>query len=354
MKKILLTLSAMILSIGAFSQITVESSDLVELYDEFDQARDTSVTGITPGAAGANQTYNMAGLSAHHISQITVTNPVWTDSGYAFPTSTLASRIINASNDTTWLYMTKNSNGLWIDGLVGELGLAGAGISGVLLKNDDPELYVSLPLNYMDTYSDDAKIDVTMPDVTVGGTTYDSARAVQYHDRSYVVDGWGTITTPLGTFDVLRQRVVDYEKDTVWVYQFPLGWIQALTIEDSTFSYQYWTDNPSAGFPVVELTVDHLDNVEEANWLMTNPTATSVKENALSFSIYPNPVQDRMKITTSNAIDRISVTDITGKVVLTRQQIESGYVNTSSLKSGVYFVSLYAGDRVKTQKFVKH
>ncbi len=354
MKKFLLTLSAIVMSAGAFSQITVNSTDLVGWYDQFDQGRDTAVTGIVPGAAGPNQTYNFSGLTSHFTSHVTVTNPVWTDSGYAFPTSSLASRIIDATDDTTWLYMTKNTTGLWIDGLVGELGLAGAGIDGLLLKNDDPELYVNLPLNYNDSYADDAKIDVTEANVTFNGNTYDSVRAVQYHDRSYIVDGWGTATTPLGTFDVLRQRVVDYEKDTVWVYDGSFGWFQALTIEDSTFSYQYWSNDPAAGFPVAELTVDHQDNVEEANWLMVTPLPTSVKEEALTFSVYPNPVQDRMKINSSIIADRISITDITGKVVMTRRQFESGYLNTSGLKSGVYFISLYADDQVKTQKFVKH
>lgn len=71
------------------------------------------------------------------------------------------------------------------------------------------------------------------------------------------------------------------------------------------------------------------------------------------FSIYPNPADSEINITgLESAIDKISVTDMTGKIVLT----EKGHlktINIGHLVKGLYMIQITAGDDTEILKFQK-
>ncbi len=83
------------------------------------------------------------------------------------------------------------------------------------------------------------------------------------------------------------------------------------------------------------------------NGLLSNPTF----EEALSFQIYPNPARDLINIRTNKIVERIHISDLSGKNILALEgQTES--INISALQSGVYFITLYSFGEVWTEKFV--
>ena len=71
-------------------------------------------------------------------------------------------------------------------------------------------------------------------------------------------------------------------------------------------------------------------------------------------TVFPNPAGDKvnLNIPANQQIDKIVVTDISGKVVITGMDVRN--VDTSSLHSGIYFVTVYSDNTVYTGKFIKN
>lgn len=344
MKKYILGLALLAGAGNLAAQITISQWDLVSVGSHLYQAQDT-MPAVGPGSAGPNQTWVMTNLDTATLSEMVFTNPSWTPEGQAFPNSNLE---VDVNNGDTYIFLDKNANALEIDGVYRDFGFG-----PMTIENDDPEVLVQLILNYQDTYSDVAILD-ERTDGASAGLPVDSARLKQHHDRTYVADAWGTLTTPVGTFDVLRQRIVDVQHDTIWVQNFGF-WTVAQTSIDTNYNYAWWTNDANVGFPLVEMSVDANDNPETANWLTASPTMTDiVKQNQdLTVSVFPNPAENVLQIDVNFNMDKVVITDLTGKVVLTQSTFANKYLGVDHLKTGVYFVSVYANNKVKTLKFVK-
>lgn len=75
---------------------------------------------------------------------------------------------------------------------------------------------------------------------------------------------------------------------------------------------------------------------------------------AENFSVYPNPVQDRLNIQTNNTVDAVVVYDVLGKVVLSATPgTVSPSIDMSTLTSGAYLVNITINGSSKTVKVVK-
>ena len=72
-----------------------------------------------------------------------------------------------------------------------------------------------------------------------------------------------------------------------------------------------------------------------------------------SFSIYPNPVQDRLFLDKFEDIESIKITDISGKQVYESINTNDLTIDVSSLHGGVYFVNIQTKTGLFTGKFIK-
>ena len=73
-----------------------------------------------------------------------------------------------------------------------------------------------------------------------------------------------------------------------------------------------------------------------------------------SFSIYPNPVKDILYIQNTNNqnIDKIVITDLTGKNVL-EQKGNNKQMNIQQLQQGMYLLKVFSGGKSSQSKFMK-
>jgi hypothetical protein len=71
-------------------------------------------------------------------------------------------------------------------------------------------------------------------------------------------------------------------------------------------------------------------------------------------SIYPNPTSTLLSIQVSDhqIIDKIIITDLTGKQVLQQNQ-NTNQVDAQNLVKGIYFIQAFSGERMFTSKFIK-
>jgi len=75
----------------------------------------------------------------------------------------------------------------------------------------------------------------------------------------------------------------------------------------------------------------------------------------VSFNMFPNPVGSILTIEKLNGADRIEIYNIVGSKVKTIENIKTNslQVNTSDLKTGVYFINVHSQNEVQTAKFLK-
>ncbi len=88
---------------------------------------------------------------------------------------------------------------------------------------------------------------------------------------------------------------------------------------------------------------------------ITQLTVSVEEFTAANFDLYPNPTTGNVKITTKGLMDRVIVHNLIGEVVEVIQSPLSAQVelNTQNLETGVYFVTVFAGNQQLTQKLIK-
>ncbi|PKR81660.1 hypothetical protein CW751_03800 [Brumimicrobium salinarum] len=79
------------------------------------------------------------------------------------------------------------------------------------------------------------------------------------------------------------------------------------------------------------------------------------QEDFSGVSVYPNPVNDQLKVTNQNGnIDSIEIVAVTGKIVYNSTIASDNYIiNTSNYNAGVYFVNVRTENSTKTYKIIK-
>jgi hypothetical protein len=82
----------------------------------------------------------------------------------------------------------------------------------------------------------------------------------------------------------------------------------------------------------------------------------NVREHTLSqLTIYPNPTQGLLFLKGNmNEAITLSISDLTGKVVLSNAKCSNQVIDLSKFPSGIYFVKISDGTKVLVKKVVKH
>jgi hypothetical protein len=72
------------------------------------------------------------------------------------------------------------------------------------------------------------------------------------------------------------------------------------------------------------------------------------------FTISPNPAQKslQLKTKTDTTIDKIIISDLSGKIILMQTQ-NTNQVNIEQLSNGMYFIEAFSGEEKFTTKFIK-
>jgi hypothetical protein len=77
----------------------------------------------------------------------------------------------------------------------------------------------------------------------------------------------------------------------------------------------------------------------------------SVTEMEASFSLYPNPANDRVTISGWDTNASVTITDISGRIVR-QEQLRSNQIDTAMLTEGIYVVTLTEGAKTASKRLV--
>lgn len=218
---------------------------------------------------------------------------------------------------------------------------------GVPFKSDTIETRYALPLQFNDTYTSRGYTYVDLNPAT-------DIKFIQHRERISVVDGWGSLTTPLGTFNALRIRHDISENDSIYQTFFGTGsWFAPPSFV--TTEYEWWTTGKKEC--LVRATVggfgqNQTPTIEYQDIYLGLDAGLSAP--SFAFSFYPNPAADWCYFQAAKPFDFLEIMDASGRVVLRHENAAlQGYFDISTLPNGTYTVRIQAASGVAVKKLVK-
>lgn len=354
-------------TLAAQTPISIFSSDMPNENDSILISLNTNIGLSNATLTGANYNWDYSSLSpnAQQVeafeSPLTFTspfnflfNPFNTSYGrdnYEFSTIPLPGTTIDAAYD-----FFKESSSKYK-----QIG-AGLTINGTpipFLYTADDIIY-NFPMNYLSADACDYQYGLTIP-----GTGYYG----QSGHRVNLVDGWGTLTTPFGTFQTLRIKSTIDAVDTVYNNSLALG-----ANIPRPLKYEFKWLATGMKIPVLKIeATDVAGNITVTNVRYIDSTRAGVPQvginelnnniNVWNCSVYPNPCFDKVTLSYNlqkSSTVKINIIDMLGKTVnipdseMQAAGTHHAIIRIADLKlnPGVYFIQLQTEQSRQIQKIV--
>ncbi|MEO6901828.1 MAG: T9SS type A sorting domain-containing protein [Bacteroidia bacterium] len=343
MKKILL-LSFSIFALAAGAQITITTADMPTAPKQYLQTIDT-LPKITIGSAGANQIWSMSVLKDQKKDTLSLLAASATPYAAMFPTANLAYK-----TGKNFEFLNNGTTDLIATGVVTIM--PPLVLQPLAIHFSPAETILKYPSTFGTTFTGTSVIDVKIAAPT--NPIMDSVRLKSTRTKTSIVDAWGSITTPYGTFNCLRFQEIQRSIDSTF-YRIQGVWTLSNQKIDSTKTYNWLTKN--IGLPLVSAKVNFkTDSVERVTWLAL-PTTVGINTTleVANVNVYPNPAQDQVRFKLdASKFAILYICDISGKKVYTTTILNDiTTVNLSKFVSGTYNYSIISKDYkiVKRGKF---
>lgn len=345
------------------AQDTIRTQDLPHNGDKFVLSTGTVFSGIKPAETGANYNWDYSNLESNNQRIDTMLNPGATNPALSF---FFIDNILN-TNRSNHASRGQNFN-------LGFTGLSDIynyyynssaeyrqpGLGAVINSIPVPVFYIphdvlyKFPLTYSDedsvTYSYEVDLTSTI------GIYYHVARK-----RHNVVDGWGTLETPYGNFNVLRVHSMLVEVDSTFVTQLNIG-IKLAPVTTHEFKWL----GVGSGLPLLQIntTVDdtivtqivYQDSIRLTGFSNVSPIISEPL-------IFPNPASDGIVIRYSlhkKSDVKFELVSMEGKqiVEVIEFSLAAGInfkvldLRKYNLAAGNYIIKLQAGNSMLTRELI--
>lgn len=305
-------ITLLITSMSSYSQPVLNATDFTSFYNSDNYSAD-DVIGLSPGNSGPNQTWDFSGLTVTFDGTFSIVSVATTPYASSFPTSNIAEKYTSVGDPDPYYNFYESS-----PTTLEYVGDANSGGTNLLI---DHITRFQFPYIYN----------------TVINDTYQYAGDPTIYAFTSTYDGYGTLTTPYGTYtNVIRQKTVEVDDDFTYTYYTwfttnPFKIIMSLVfIESPLFSYN--AISVSANF--------------------TLGINTNNKEKLVA--VYPNPTTSilNLQFSKDETIEKVVITDITGKTVM-QQTEKTSQINVEKLTAGLYIIEAYSGEKKFQTKFIK-
>ncbi len=340
-----------ICAIGAAqTPIIITEDDLASADDSYIISNANPVTAIDPNNTGADFEWDFSGLEPLNTDTSfwlneEETNPVyfwlWLSSDIA---EQAVSDIVNdyITVEDVFNYYAKNSDEFALTGFAGTIG----GIP-LPISFSDQDLIYSFPLEFGDSFSSTGSFSIDIPGVGSWSET---------RERTTTVDGWGNVTTPYQTYEVLRTKSVSLVSDIITY--------DAIEIPFSYTSTEYKWLAKNGGIPVLQINSQNVLGAETITQIIyrnedvTN-SVESPAEDKFSVTLINSVVQDALYVQCNfkNPDDVKSVIiNMQGQTVQTFNGLNSGINKLepdNKIPSGFYMIQFIVGDQIiSSNKFL--
>jgi hypothetical protein len=345
------------------AQIEVSITDFPVKYDTVRYSNGTDLD-LDFFSTGADFTWDFGNLNAdsqtllNHLSADDADQLIQNSFGMISPPAYRASYYLPATDlpigqfgaalpvniENLYRFFRRTNTSLNIIGL--SLVIEGFGLSA---RSDTIEIAYELPMTYQNSWQ---SVGYTKLDFSVAFP----AQFAQYRQRSSEVDGYGSLTTPYGTFDVLRVHHLINEVDSLLI-EFN-GVVTPVEIPVTTHEYEWWTTAQKG--PLLRVVTNEVGGNEQVTLVQFRDNyreelvAGLNEHTAAGISVFPNPVKEKFMINVQEE-GVATVYALDGKAMETLS-LKAGEttIHTSDWPAGtyiVYFRSLQGS--VSMQRIVK-
>lgn len=224
----------------------------------------------------------------------------------------------------------------------------GVSLNGLPLPNlyEDADVIYKFPMETGNIDSSLSNYEFSIPGIAYYGG---------WKKRVNVVDGWGEVSTPYGTFQALRLRSEVSQYDSLHIDSLGFG----IPIYRETTEYK-WLGN-GLGLPIVHVidnglitTVTYLDSVR------TLLPVSDVEVSEHLFHVFPNPLNDILHIETDMPAGtnyRLEIVTMQGKNVFYEEGQSPGnlltvYLNRKEIGPGTYVLRMMGNGKVMSSKIM--
>lgn len=225
-------------------------------------------------------------------------------------------------------------------------------ISGteIPFQSDTIETHYDLPLDFGNSHYSRGYTLIDFNPVV-------DAKWNQHRGRTTTVDGFGAITTPYGTFDVLRIKHDIVEVDSIY-YTFPI--VGALWIPlpiPTSHEYEWWANGEKE--PILRITTNEVLGNEVVTAIeyrdMNRYLDAGITDLTTDFKVFPNPATNEVNISAKQGITGFKVFDSKGILIESKvldMQMEA-QIDVANYAVGVYQIQLISGTNSSVKTFVK-
>jgi len=226
------------------------------------------------------------------------------------------------------------------------MGLTMNGIE-IPIAADTIDTEFELPMNFSDAWTSNSYMYVDL------NPAFDGI-FVRHQYRTSEVDGWGEITTPFGTFDVLRVKSHLTFDDSAYI-DFGLGgtWLELPTPDQN--EYTWWSnDNKVPIMRIVTQVVAGDETITKVEFKDMERNIASIEiSEEFQGSLYPNPATNSVNFTFESGVNQVLIYSISGDLVYANSNTtKSLNVDVSTWTTGVYLVKLISDETVSSTKLV--
>ncbi len=345
------------------AQITITSADMPDANDSLyvsTTTGDNSLIGQDPAVTGANYSWDFSGLIP--IAQLSQKF----DPPSKFPS--IYSLLFNSFNTSYGkddpLITSFELPGFEVDAAYNfykesTTSLNQIGVGYVVSATPLPFIYKHpdvlhrFPLNYLNTDSSDFDFGLPIPGYGYYG---------QNGHRHNLVDGWGELKTPLGTYTTLRVKSVVDITDTIYIESDSIGTVFK---RPTKIEYKWLTTGskiPALQIDAMEIANQMIYIAVYLDTLRKDVIHVGIAENRnddLGFQLYPNPANEQLTlkyVLTERAFVKITLQDALGKQVMAianENQVAGTHqqqINIAALPKGIYLLNINSGSSSKTMK----
>lgn len=340
------------------AQITIDENDINKTFGTvwtmFQADDDSLAINVNLGTPGGpnNWQFDPSDFPAGDTVDYTIVDPASTPWGNEFPNSDHVWNFLEPENNFNVFSFTEaSSNGYLHHSAVFQVG---ANEFKVIFSN--PRKLLEFPATLGTTWTENY---IVIPLFDPANATVDSTSSVS------TVDAWGTITTPLGTFDCLRVRVdeteisLDYDNGVV-----------VATDTTTEINYLFYTENGGYFAEISSLdneTNPNFTTASDITFRMQNVTVGIEENSNLKLSTFdlaqnfPNPFNPSTQISYSLSKPNFVNLTVFNEIGQEVKVLKNGFQNAgnfnlnfdaSKLSSGTYFYKIKVGNQSKTKKML--
>lgn len=358
----LLLFSSLIFGVHTFAQITITKADFVVGGDTVGYTS-AAITGVDFQTTGPNSTWDYSqlvpqtpdnyyflppsainGLAMLHFGTFAATKykASYFMESSALPIAQVA-QLISLPIETLYEYTRITNDSLTAVGysfLVNGLQIA--------FKADTIEKKYKFPFTYQSSWTGRGYSDIDL------NPAFDAIWR-QKKQRASIVDGWGTLTTPYGTYPAVRVRHEIKEQDSIRLTVPIIGQTWVPISLPTKYEYEFWTNNQK--IPVLKITTNKVGNNEVVSAVeYKSDVVLGLNDLGMnSINVYPNPTQNILHIDGYPTNAQFKIIDLSGHEVMQINAVgvQHHQVDVSALAGGTYILIVSSDDQQENHIFVK-